>query len=175
MNVFELFAKLGLDTSEYDQGLQSAESKASKFGGALKSGLGTAAKLTGAAIAGASTATVALTKSAVSSYAEFQQLEGGIETLFGEDAITVMNNANKAFKTSGMSVNDYMETAINSAAALTNSLDGDTAESARLMDQSIIDMADNVNRMGTSMESVQNAYRGFSRGNFTINNLMSVA
>jgi phage-related protein len=79
-----------------------------------------------------------------------------------------MQNAEGAFKTAGMSMNDYMETSIQSAAALINSLDGDQAEAARLMDMSITDMSDNVNKMGTDMEAVQNAYRGFSRGNFSM-------
>lgn len=81
---------------------------------------------------------------------------------------TLLDNAARAYETAGMSANDYMETAIQSAAAMVNSLGGDQEEAARLVDMSITDMADNVNKMGTSMEAVQNAYRGFSRGNFTM-------
>lgn len=130
------------------------------FGGALK--------IAGAGIAAAATGIGVIGKQAVEAYADFEQLEGGIETLFGSDAQTVMKSASNAFKTAGMSANDYMETAIQSSASLISSLGGDTEKAASLMDLSITDMADNVNKMGTDMEAVQNAYRGFSRGNFTM-------
>ena len=88
--------------------------------------------------------------------------------LFGESAPKVLADADQAFKTAGMSASQYMDTSIQSAASLINSLGGDQAKAAELMNMSITDMADNVNKMGTSMEGVQNAYRGFSRGNFTM-------
>ena len=161
--------KVELDDSGLDQEVNKTESKlSSKFGAAAKgiaAGVGAAA--VGAVAAGTS-AVIGLVKTASDAYGDFEQLSGGIETLFGESADTVMQNAEKAFKTAGMSMNDYMETSIQSAAALINSLDGDQAEAARLMDMSITDMSDNVNKMGTDMEAVQNAYRGFSRGNFTM-------
>lgn len=141
---------------------------ASKIGGGLKTGLGVAAKAAVAGIAAAGTAAVALGKQAMDSYADYEQLIGGVETLFGDSAGQVIQSASDAFKTAGMSANDYMETSIQSAAALINSLGGDQAKAAELMDMSITDMADNVNKMGTSMQSVQDAYRGFSRGNFTM-------
>ena len=141
--------------------------------GAFGKALGKVGKLaiTGAAVAGVAKGVQALTdttRQAVESFADFEQLSGGIETLFGSSANTVMRNADRAFKSAGMSANEYMETSISSAAALINSLGGDQAAAAKLMDVSITDMADNVNKMGTSMEAVQNAYRGFSRGNFTM-------
>lgn len=161
--------RVELDDSGIDQEVDKAESKlSSKFGSAAKgiaAGVGAAA--VGAVAAGTS-AVIGLVKTASDAYGDFQQLSGGIETLFGDSADTVMKNAEKAFKTAGMSMNDYMETSIQSAAALINSLDGDQAEAARLMDMSITDMSDNVNKMGTDLEAVQNAYRGFSRGNFTM-------
>ena len=194
--VFELFATLGLDSSGFDKGLQGSSDKASSFGSKIGGALSTAAKVGGAAIATASTAVVKLGKDAVEGYADFEQLAGGIETLFGtagkgieeyaqeqglsiEKAVdgyqklldvqdTVMANASNAFKTAGLSANEYMDQVIQSAAAMISSVDGDTAKAAQLMDMSVIDMADNVNKMGTSMESVQNAYRGFSKGNFTM-------
>lgn len=141
---------------------------ASKIGGGLKTGLGTAAKAAAVGIAAAGTAAVALGNQALQSYADYEQLIGGVETLFGDSAGKVIQDANQAFKTAGMSANDYMETSIQSAAALINSLGGDQAKAADLMGMSITDMSDNVNKMGTSMEAVQNAYRGFSRGNFTM-------
>lgn len=168
MNVFELFAKLSLDTSEYDKGLDDSQKKASGFGQSLKKGLGVAAGIAGASVTVAAGAAASLVKSSVDAYADYEQLVGGVETLFGDSAQTVLSNSEAAFKTAGLSMNEYMETSIQSAAALINSLDGDTSRAADLMDLSITDMADNVNKMGTSMEGVQNAYRGFSRGNFTM-------
>ena len=141
---------------------------ASKIGGGLKTGLGAAAKAAAVGIAAAGTAAVALGNQALQSYADYEQLIGGVETLFGDSAGKVIQDASQAFKTAGMSANDYMETSIQSAAALINSLGGDQAKAADLMGMSITDMSDNVNKMGTSMEAVQNAYRGFSRGNFTM-------
>lgn len=168
MDLFDLVAKITLDSSEYERGLDNASIKTSSFGDKLKNGLTTAAKIGGAAITAASTALVAFTKDAVSSFGDYEQLAGGIETLFGDSAKKVIADADEAFKTAGMSANQYMETSIQSAAALINSLDGDQEKAAELMNMSITDMADNVNKMGTSMEGVQNAYRGFSRGNFTM-------
>ena len=145
-------------------GSEGGKNFASKFGSAM----GTIGKVAAAGLAAAATGVAAIGKQAVQAYADFEQLEGGIETLFGSDAPAVMRAANNAFKTAGLSANDYMETAIQSSASLIASLDGDTEKAASMMDMSITDMADNVNKMGTTMEVVQNAYRGFSRGNFTM-------
>jgi len=161
--------KVELDDSGLDNEVNKTESKlSSKFGSAAKGIAAGVGKAAIGAVAAGTTAVISLVKTASDAYGDFQQLSGGIETLFGDSADAVMQNAEKAFKTAGMSMNDYMETSIQSAAALINSLDGDQAEAARLMDMSITDMADNVNKMGTDMEAVQNAYRGFSRGNFTM-------
>lgn len=172
MNVFDLFAKISLDTSEYEKGLDDAGEKGKSFISNLGSGLskvgGMVVKATTAAVAAGSAAISKITMDAVSAYGDYEQLAGGVETLFGSSANKVMADADKAFKTAGMSANEYMETSIQSAAALINSLGGDQAKAADLMNMSITDMADNVNKMGTSMEGVQNAYRGFSRGNFTM-------
>ena len=162
----------GIKGSLTDMFEGEAKSAGEKAGGTLGSGLakaaGTAAKVAAGAMATTTAAVGAIAKESVSAYADFEQLSGGIETLFGSAAPTVMKNAEQAFRTAGQSMNDYMDTSIQSAAALINSLEGDQAKAAELMDVSIIDMADNVNKMGTSMEGVQNAYRGFSRGNFTM-------
>lgn len=146
-------------------GVTGGKSFGASFGAAAKGALSVAGK---AAVARLAAAAGAVAKNAIDNYANFEQLSGGIETLFGSSANTVMRNADRAFKSAGMSANEYMETSISSAAALINSLGGDQAAAAKLMDVSITDMADNVNKMGTSMEAVQNAYRGFSRGNFTM-------
>ena len=172
MTLFDLVASLKLDDSEYEAGLSESEQKAYQAGQNIGNGLKTVGSVAGKAIAGATamavTGVTALTKSAVSAYSEQQQLVGGIETLYKENASSMIQYANDAFKTAGMSANDYMTTAIESSAAMINSLDGDTAKAAEMTNMAIIDMSDNVNKMGTSMESIQNAYRGFSRGNFTM-------
>lgn len=167
--LFTLFAKLTLDTSEFDKNTDGAKQRASVFGDVLKAdlvGKGISAAISGLKQLGGMVANFA--KDAVMSYGEVEQLRGGIETLFGDSAQRVLADADKAFKTAGMSAADYMDTSIQSAASLINSLGGDQAKAAELMNMSITDMADNVNKMGTSMEAVQNAYRGFSRGNFTM-------
>lgn len=130
--------------------------------------MGVVAKGAAVAFGAAASGVGALAGAATSAYANFEQLEGGIATLFKDDAGKAMANAEKAFQSAGMSMNEYMETAIQSSAAMIASLEGDTNKAADLMDMSIIDMSDNVNKMGTTMEAVQNAYRGFSRGNFTM-------
>lgn len=179
MDVFDLQARLRLNTDEFKNGIDESKNLASKLKDGLGSGFGavastvkttleTAAKAGTAALGAASTAVSAFAKSALNDYANYEQLVGGIETLFGESANRLLANADEAYRTAGMSVNEYMETSIQGAAALINSLDGDQQKAADLMDMSIIDMSDNVNKMGTTMEAVQNAYRGFSRQNFTM-------
>ena len=163
-----MIVKLKMDDSDMDEGLRNAEKKASGFGSKVSKGIGKVTKAIGAATVAGAAVVGKVVKESVSAFGEFQQLEGGIQTLFGKDAPAMLNNASKAFKTAGVSANQYMEMAIQSSAAMITSLEGDTAKAAKLMDQSIIDMSDNVNKMGTSMESIQNAYRGFSRGNFTM-------
>lgn len=147
---------------------EAGQSGASSFGSAFSAGLKAVGGVAIAAVGRASAGVAALTTQAANAYADYEQLAGGVETLFGDSAEIVMRNASAAFDSAGMSMNDYMETSIQSAAALINSLEGDQARAADLMDMSITDMADNVNKMGTTMEAVQNAYRGFSRGNFTM-------
>ena len=108
-------------------------------------------------------------KQSIEAYGEFEQLEGGVKKLFGdEDAQTVMENARKAFGTAGMSANEYMETVTNFSASLISGLNGDTAKATQLADTAIQDMADNANTFGTSIESIQSAYQGFAKGNFTM-------
>lgn len=112
--------------------------------------------------------TVDLAKEAVNSYGEYEQLIGGVETLFKNSAPIVEEYANNAYKTAGLSANKYMETTTSFSASLLQGLHGDTAKAAKIADLAITDMADNSNKMGTAMESVQNAYQGFAKGNFTM-------
>lgn len=109
-----------------------------------------------------------LGKQAISSFADYEQLIGGVETLFKESSGTVENYANNAYKTAGLSANEYMETVTSFSASLLQSLNGDTEQSAKVADMAITDMADNANKMGTSMESIQNAYQGFAKQNYTM-------
>ena len=168
MNVFEVVAKIALDAKDYYNELTNASSKTNSVASSIGKGVSTMAKATGVALGAAGAGVAKLTKSAVESYSEFEQLKGGIETLYGKDAQKMLENAEAAFKDAGLSANEYMDTAIQSSAAMISSLDGDTKEAAKLTNMAIIDMSDNVNKMGTSMEGVQNAYKGFSRGNFTM-------
>ena len=172
MNVFELFATLVLNKKAYEQGMKDAEGEAQGFGGRLKGILGGAAQVTGAAIAAGFTAASAaagkIVGQATNAYASYEQLVGGVVTLFGNAADTVQKNADNAFKTVGMSANQYMETVTSFAASLTQSLGGDTARAAEYADTALRDMADNANKMGTNIQSIQNAYQGFAKQNYTM-------
>ena len=169
------------------------------FTTAFVSGIGTivsgVTKVTATAVAAASAGIAALTTSAVKSYAEYEQLVGGVETLFtptqsmnefvsqlqeigvsakeasekySEGADKVMENASNAWKTAGLSTNDYLETVTSFSASLIQSLGGDTVKAASYADMAITDMSDNANKMGTSIESIQNAYQGFAKQNYTM-------
>ncbi len=107
-------------------------------------------------------------KQAVSSYADYEQLVGGVETLFKDSAGVVENYTNNAYKTAGMSANEYMDTVTSFSASLLQSLNNDTGKSAEYADRAIIDMADNANKMGTSMDMIQSAYQGFAKQNYTM-------
>jgi phage-related protein len=121
-----------------------------------------------AAIAAAATGIVALTKSSTENYAEYEQLVGGVETLFKDSSDAVVEYANNAYKTAGLSANDYMATVTSFSASLLQSLGGDTAAAADMADMAITDMSDNANKMGTDMEAIQNAYNGFAKQNYTM-------
>lgn len=116
----------------------------------------------------ASAAVIGLGKQAVDAYGNYEQLVGGVETLFKENASTVIKNASEAYKTAGMSANAYMETVTSFSASLLQSLGGDTVKAAEKADMAITDMSDNANKMGTSMEMIQNAYQGFAKQNYTM-------
>lgn len=120
-----------------------------------------------AAAAGAA-AMAAVTKASLDEYANYEQLVGGVETLFADAAGTVQANAERAFQTAGLSANQYMETVTSTSAALIQSLGGDTEAAAQMADMAIRDMSDNANKMGSDMETIQNAYAGFSRGQFQL-------
>lgn len=173
--LFDLQAVIRLDSDQFENGVKQAEKSGSSLATSLKSGLATAAKVGAAAVGAAATAIGALTTAAVNNYAEYEQLVGGVETLFKNSADTVMRYAENAYKTAGLSANEYMETVTSFSASLLQSLDGDTKAAASAADMAITDMADNANKMGTSMESIQYAYAGFAKQNFTIEFIYSPA
>lgn len=168
MDVFDLYAKIGLDKSEYESGLKDAKGSMSTFAENVGKGLKTVAKVGAAAVTAAAGGVAALTKMGVEGYAQYEQLVGGVETLFKSSQNVVMQYAENAYKTAGMSANEYMETVTSFSASLIQSLDGDTAKAAEVGNMAITDMSDNANKMGTSMEMIQNAYNGFAKQNYTM-------
>jgi len=174
LDVFDLVAKITLDSSEYERALKGAGESTrgfgSKMGGAFKALGGVAL----AGLASAATGVVAIGKSAFSAYADYEQLVGGVETLFSNldgtvsASSTVLENAANAYKTAGMSANAYMETVTSFSAALVAGLENDYQKAAEVSDMAITDMADNANKMGTSMDLIQNAYQGFAKQNYTM-------
>lgn len=114
------------------------------------------------------TGLTAMTKSAVEQYADYEQLVGGVETLFKDSSDKVVEYANNAYKTAGLSANEYMDTVTSFSASLLQGLEGDTAQAAEYANLAITDMSDNANKMGTSMEMIQNAYQGFAKQNYTM-------
>ena len=144
--------------------------------GGLQSGMGKVASVaqqalgvfTGQMMTRAVDALANLGKSALDSVGQLEQNVGGVETLFGDAADAVIASADRAYQTAGMSANDYMSTVTSFSASLLQSLGGNTEEAAKVADMAIIDMADNANKMGTSMDMIQNAYQGFAKQNYTM-------
>ena len=144
--------------------------------GGLQSGMGKVASVaqqalgvfTGQMMTRAVDALANLGESALDSVGQLEQNVGGVETLFGDAADAVIASADRAYQTAGMSANDYMSTVTSFSASLLQSLGGNTEEAAKVADMAIIDMADNANKMGTSMDMIQNAYQGFAKQNYTM-------
>ena len=154
---------------EMDNGGQ----KALSFGDLVKSNLASEAiiggvKLMASAIKKAAEELVDLSKQAIQGFAEQEQLIGGVDTLFKESSKQVQQYANEAYKTAGLSANEYMETVTSFSASLLQSLGGDTAKAAAYADRAVTDMSDNANKMGTDMASIQDAYQGFAKQNYTM-------
>lgn len=154
---------------DIDEAMNGAgRSGASAFGSSFVTGMKAVSGAAVAAVGAASAGVAKLTSAAYNSYADYEQLVGGVEVLFGDTADQVMENAANAFSTAGISANEYMETVTGFAASLTNSLGENAWQAAGYADEAITDMADNANRMGTSMESIMNAYQGFAKGQFNL-------
>lgn len=165
--------KSNKELKEMKNGFDDAGQGAIKFGDLLKANvlgdfITSGLKTVASAVKQVGSTLLSVGKDALDSYADYEQLVGGVETLFKDNAYTVENYANNAYKTSGLSANEYMETVTSFSASLLQSLNNDTAKSAEVADMAIIDMADNANKMGTSMESIQNAYQGFAKQNYTM-------
>lgn len=153
----EIKFKVDLDSTQAESGVKKLKASTVAVGNLLASGIQQGTQ-----------ALVNLGKQALSSAADLEQNIGGVETLFKDSANTVIENANNAFKTAGLSANEYMSTVTSFSASLLQGLGGDTAKAAQIADTAIIDMSDNANKMGTSMELIQNAYQGFAKQNYTM-------
>lgn len=177
MDVFNLYAKLSLNTDDYEKGVEKAKGGASSLmdvfsgtllGNVVSDGLRTVAN--GIAEIGKTAASMAVSigKASLDSYADYEQLVGGVETLYKDSAGIIENYAKDAYKNVGLSANDYMETSTSFAAALVTSLGGDTEKAAEMANTAISDMSDNANKMGTNISSIQDAYNGFAKQNYTM-------
>lgn len=190
----ELFVKIAVDSGDMKRNLKSTGQSVVKFGDLLKANL--ASRAIEAGVKATVNAVKTIGKEALNSFANYEQLVGGVETLFGAGGKSlveyvnavgkyspeissqyndlmaaqnkVMSDADEAYKTAGLSANDYMETVTSFAAALNSSLGGNTQKSAEYANMAVVDMADNANKMGSSMESIQNAYQGFAKQNYTM-------
>lgn len=165
--------KSNKELKEMKKGFDDAGDGALKFSDVLKANvLGDVIvdglKKIGSATLEIGKAFVEVGKKAIDNYADYEQLIGGVETLFKDSASIVEGYANNAYKTAGLSANDYMETVTSFSASLLQSLNNDTAKSAEVADMAITDMSDNANKMGTDMSMIQSAYQGFAKQNYTM-------
>lgn len=175
MDLFELNGRVVVNLAdalkafdEIQKEGQKTQSKLSKFFSGVGKGAVAVGKAVGVGMMAAGTAVGGLVTKATSSYAEYEQLVGGVDTLFKESSAKVQAYAEKAYETAGMSANEYMNTVTSFSASLLQSLGGDTEKAADKADVAIRDMSDNANKMGTSMEAIQNAYQGFAKQNYTM-------
>lgn len=164
MNLLDLFVKVDVD----DKASGKVKSISSSIKSGLSSAASAAAKATAAAIALTGAAVVKIGKQAFDAYSSYEQLSGGVDKLFGNASEQLKQYAQEAYKTSGMSANQYMEQATSFSAALINSLGGDQQKAAEMTDVAMRAMSDNVNVFGSNMEDVQNAFQGFAKQNYTM-------
>lgn len=175
MELFRLLGTIAINGDDAKKAIDDVTDEASKSESKMSNAfekIGGAAVKVGAVMAkgvavGAS-ALATLSGLAIKGYADYEQLVGGVDTLFKESSQKVQQYADMAYKTAGMSANEYMETVTGFSASLLQSLGGDTEAAADKANQAIIDMADNANKMGSSLESIQNAYSGFAKQNYTM-------
>jgi len=176
MDLFKIFGRIGIDGYDTAKDVlkdvsgegEKTSSKLGSFFSAIGKGAVAVGKTIASGIAVGSVAIAKIGKDAIGAYADYEQLVGGVETLFKESSDTILEYANNAYKTAGLSANEYMETVTSFSASLLQSLNGDTAKASEYANQAIIDMADNANKMGTSIDAIQNAYQGFAKQNYTM-------
>ena len=168
MDLMTLAAKIELDDSSYTKGVGKAEKLGQQLAGKMNSMTVAVGNLTADMIRKGVNGVQQIIGGAIDGYANYQQLIGGVETLFKTSSDKVAAYAKKSFQTTGLSANAYMETVTSFSASLIQGLSGDTAQAAELANMAVTDMADNANKMGTDMASVQAAYQGFAKGNFTL-------
>lgn len=158
-----------IDTKIDSSGAEKdAKGLSSKLGGLASGALGAVAKITAGMATAAAGAVAALTTVSVKQYAEWEQLVGGVETLFKDSSMVVQRYAANAFRSAGLSANEYMETVTSFSASLLQGLGGDTEKAAKIGNQAVVDMSDNANKMGTSIDRIQDAYQGFAKANYTM-------
>ena len=168
MDLMTLAAKITLDDSGFVQGVNKAEKTGQKLAGKMSAMTVAAGNIAADMVRKGIGAINNVISGAIDGYADYQQLIGGVETLFKSSADKVAKYAKQSFKTTGLSANDYMETVTSFSASLIQGLGGDTAKAAELADMAVTDMADNANKMGTDISSIQAAYQGFAKQNFTM-------
>ena len=168
MDLFDVAAKISLDTKGYEQGLDDASAKTSSFAEKLGNGLKTAAKVGAAALTAAATAATALGTAAVKAYADYEQLVGGAKLMFGDAYDFIANKAQNAFATVQMSQNDYLRQVNGFATGLKTALGGNEKAAAELADRIITAEADVVAATGASQEAVQNAFNGIMKSNYVM-------
>lgn len=165
------YKELGITTKETEKATKATENygKQAKISGSTAKGAFLAVgKVLATVVVAASAAVVAITKQAVEAYAEYEQLVGGVETLFKDSAKKVQKYAQEAYKTAGLSSNEYMKQVTSFSASLIRSVAGDTDKAADIANMALIDISDNVNKMGSSMESVTLAYQGFAKQQYML-------
>lgn len=174
-NIFTLFGEIAIRNESANEAIANTTKRAGDASKSIKKSfekIGAAAVKCGKAIASGlavgAAAVGTLMKASIGEYAEYEQLVGGVETLFKESKDKVLEYANAAYTTAGLSANEYMETVTSFSASLLQGLDGDTERAADIANMAITDMADNANKMGTDMSSIQNAYQGFAKQNYTM-------
>lgn len=168
-DAFRVVGRYTIDTGDAEENINRINDSASESEGILgkvSNGIATFGKVMIGAIATASTAIGVYVKQSVDAYGEYEQLVGGVETLFGESSNKLMEYANKAYATAGLSANQYMEQATAFSASLLQSLSGDTDKAVEYSNMAITDMSDNANKMGTNIQMIQNAYQGFAKQNY---------
>ena len=155
-------------SDEADQSIKKTGDSGTTAGEKIGKGFKIAGVAAAAAAAAATAVVVKLVSESIKAYADFEQLSGGVDKLFGAASETVMANAKNAYKTAGLSANQYMDTVTSFSASLISGLGGDTQKAAELANMAIGDMSDNANTYGTDMQAVQNAYQGFAKGQFAM-------